>query len=133
MENQQIIVNNIIGKADDNGYIRVTLGYNLFNLIRGARPIDANNKPVPFEESKDDELREKNRLFVINGVNIHSNYNFDTKKTIYIMQEKDAQQYHIPVSQQQSAQINNLPSSPFSLSYFRTQGEPETVDAKQTA
>jgi len=132
MNNQKIVVNNIIGEADANGYIRVTLAYNLFNLLRGARPVDLNNNPVPFTEQRDEALQVKNRLFVINGVSIHSNYNTKDRKTIFIMQEKDAKAYHIPLSQQATQQLSELSASPFNLSDFQTDTKEETK-TEQTA
>ena len=97
--NIKLVVNKIIGESI-NGYSRVTLGYELFNAIKGANP-------------SLEYTRESNgvRKFVINGIVIYSHFTVDASKkasTTFIMRTSDAI----------ANQITEASTLPFALASF---------------
>ena len=106
MNNPKLIVSNIIG-TDVNGYSRVTISNELFNAVRGFKPL------LPFED-RFDENGERIRVFNIDGVELYASYDKTTSKTMFVLKTTEAQKHFVPLAQQRA----NGPKSPFTASAF---------------
>lgn len=92
-------VTNTIGE-DNKGFIRVTVGNELFNALIGYAP------KLPFNRltsAKGEQVRE----FDVEGTKVYATYDKVSKKTLFIMKTEDAKQHHSPVG-----------NAPFDISTF---------------
>ena len=110
MENKvaKLVVRNIIGE-DVNGYSRVTVANELFNAVRGFKPVLAY-------KGMGDSAGNGVRVFNIEGVDLYANYDSETRKTVYLMKTEDAKKHLLTLAQERASE----PKLPFNISVFNT-------------
>ena len=106
MENIKLVVRNIIGEPD-NGYSRVTVSNELFNAVRGVRPQLAY-------KAQGDQAGKGIRIFTIDGVDLYSNYDKESRKTLFLMKTEDAEKCLCTVAEQRAKE----PKLPFNSTVF---------------
>ena len=106
MENIQLIVRKIIG-SDIEGFSRVSVTNELFNAVRGVRPL------LPYT-AQGDLGGNGVRIFNINGTNLYVTYNKETKKNVLLMSTEDAKKNLVTLADERA----NEPKLPFNASLF---------------
>lgn len=102
----KLIVRNIIGDPVD-GMSRVTVSNELFNAVRGVRPL------LPYTAMGDGGGKGV-RIFTIGGYELYSNYDKESRKSIFLMKTEDAKACLLTVADQRASE----PKLPFSFSAF---------------
>jgi hypothetical protein len=106
-ENIKFVVRNIIGDAVD-GYSRVTVSNENFNDLRGVRPVLAYT-------AQGDLGGKGIRIFTdMNGVELYSNYDKESRKTLFLMKTEDAQKCLLTIADQRAKE----PKLPFNSTVF---------------
>jgi hypothetical protein len=106
MNNKKLIVRQIIGDAID-GYSRVTVTYDLFIALRGVRPT------MPFT-AQGDQAGKGIRIFDFDGIKLYSNYDKESRKTLFLMKTEDAQSCLQTIAEQRA----NEPKLSFNSTMF---------------
>ena len=106
--NNTLIVRNIISEPTD-GYVRVTLNNELFNMVRGARP------QLPYT-AKGDMGGNGVRIFSIDGVDLFVSYDKATFKNIFVLKEEDAKSHLLTLADQRAGEEK----LPFDTASFKT-------------
>lgn len=92
----KLVVRNIIGEPI-NGYVRVSIANELFNLIRGVRP------QLPYK-GQGDQGGNGVRVFTIGGVELCASYDKTSRKTMFLMKTEDAKAHLLTVAQERAGE-----------------------------
>lgn len=106
MKDIKLVVRNIIGEPID-GYSRVTVSNELFNAVRGMKPL------LPYKGMGDNGGNGV-RVFTVNGVELCASYDKETRKTMFLMRTEEAKKHLLTLTQQREGEAK----MPFNANSF---------------
>ena len=105
-ETIKLVVRNIISD-EVNGYVRVTVANELFNAVKGVRPLLSYT-------AQGDQAGKGIRIFTIDGKNLYAQYDKESRKTMFLMSKEDAESCLMTVAEQRAKE----PKLPFDSTAF---------------
>ena len=92
MNTIKLVVRNIIGESID-GYSRVTVSNEVFNAVRGIKPLLAYR-------GQGDQGGNGVRVFSFDGVELCAQYDKETRKTMFLMKTDEAEAHLLTLAQE---------------------------------